>query len=43
METQPTCGEGLAEHAALPAKLGEWTADDRPADGRVSRSADGQT
>ena len=21
-----TCGKGLAEHSALPAKLGEWTA-----------------
>src|SRR6266511_6220684 len=26
METQPTCGRGLAEHSLLPAKLGEWTA-----------------
>jgi len=26
METQPTCGRGLAEHSVLPAKLGEWTA-----------------
>jgi hypothetical protein len=26
METQPTCGKGLAEHSILPAKLGEWTA-----------------
>jgi hypothetical protein len=26
METQPTCGKGLAEHSVLPAKLGEWTA-----------------
>jgi len=26
METQPTCGKGLAEHSLLPAKLGEWTA-----------------
>jgi hypothetical protein len=25
METSPTCGKGLAEHSALPAKLGEWT------------------
>jgi hypothetical protein len=23
MENRPTCGKGLAEHAALPAKLGE--------------------
>ena len=23
---QQTCGKGLAEHSALPAKLGEWTA-----------------
>jgi hypothetical protein len=23
---QPTCGKGLAEHSALPAKLGELTA-----------------
>src|SRR5688572_3225526 len=23
MENQPTCGRGLAEHAVLPAKLGE--------------------
>jgi hypothetical protein len=26
MEPQPTGGRGLAEHSALPAKLGEWTA-----------------
>src|SRR6266446_1023709 len=26
METQPTCGRGLAEHSVLPAKLGEWAA-----------------
>ena len=26
METQPTCGKGLAEHSVLPGKLGEWTA-----------------
>jgi hypothetical protein len=26
METQATCGNGLAHHSALPAKLGEWTA-----------------
>lgn len=26
MENQPTCGTGLAEHAALPGKLGELTA-----------------
>ena len=26
METQRTCGRGLAEHSVLPAKLGEWTA-----------------
>lgn len=26
MEDQPTCGKGLAEHAALPGKLGELTA-----------------
>lgn len=25
MKSQPTCGQGLAEHSALPAKLGEWT------------------
>lgn len=25
MEDQPTCGKGLAEHAALPAKLAELT------------------
>jgi hypothetical protein len=25
-ENQPTCGQGLAEHSALPAKLGELTA-----------------
>ena len=23
MDDQPTCGKGLAEHASLPAKLGE--------------------
>ena len=26
METQPTCGKGLAENSVLPAKLGELTA-----------------
>src|SRR2546423_1227487 len=26
METQSTCGRGLAEHSVLPAKLGEWAA-----------------
>ncbi|HYH99912.1 hypothetical protein [Hyalangium sp.] len=26
MDDQPTCGKGLAEHSALPAKLGELTA-----------------
>jgi hypothetical protein len=26
MENQPTCGQGLAEHSALPAKLGGLTA-----------------
>jgi hypothetical protein len=26
MEDQRTCGKGLAEHSALPAKLGELTA-----------------
>jgi hypothetical protein len=26
MEDEPTCGKGLAEHSALPAKLGELTA-----------------
>jgi hypothetical protein len=26
METQATCGKGLAEHSTIPAKLGEWTA-----------------
>lgn len=26
MEEEPTCGKGLAEHSALPAKLGELTA-----------------
>jgi hypothetical protein len=26
MESQPTCGQGLAENAVLPAKLGELTA-----------------
>jgi hypothetical protein len=26
MDEQPTCGKGLAEHAALPAKLGELAA-----------------
>jgi hypothetical protein len=26
MEDQPTCGKGLAEHSALPAKMGELTA-----------------
>jgi hypothetical protein len=26
METPPTCGKGLAAHAALPAKLGELSA-----------------
>jgi hypothetical protein len=26
MTDQPTCGQGLAEHSALPAKLGELTA-----------------
>lgn len=26
MDEQPTCGKGLAEHSALPAKLGELTA-----------------
>jgi hypothetical protein len=26
MDNQPTCGKGLAEHSALPAKLGELMA-----------------
>ena len=26
MDDQPTCGKGLAAHAALPAKLAEWLA-----------------
>ncbi|HEX3234031.1 MAG TPA: hypothetical protein VHR41_07520 [Gemmatimonadales bacterium] len=26
MDTQQTCGKGLAEHSILPAKMGEWTA-----------------
>jgi hypothetical protein len=26
MNEEPTCGKGLAEHSALPAKLGELTA-----------------
>jgi hypothetical protein len=26
MESQPTCGQGLAEHSVLPAKVGEWAA-----------------
>ena len=26
MDEQPTCGKGLAEHSALPAKLGDLTA-----------------
>lgn len=26
MDDQPTCGKGLAEHSALPAKLGELVA-----------------
>jgi hypothetical protein len=26
MDEQPTCGKGLAEHSALPAKLGELAA-----------------
>lgn len=26
MDDEPTCGKGLAEHSALPAKLGELTA-----------------
>ena len=26
MADQPTCGQGLAEHSSLPAKLGQRTA-----------------
>ena len=26
MDEHPTCGQGLAEHSALPAKLGELAA-----------------